>query len=221
MSELVFIENGQAVTDSLTVSDVFGKDHKNVVRDIDNQINKLRMADEGEFIKLNFEPGIFKGANNKEGKKYNLSEDAFTLVAMSYVTPEAMKFKVKFIQEFKRIKEELTKPKALTEHEQRIELLKLSLAHEEKFNEYDQRLGQLEDNVRIDAFQQTVIQKQINKRVYKVFETHNPQGLEIKKLFPCIHRNLRDAFGVPTYKDLRKLDFDEALSWVQSWRPLI
>jgi Rha family phage regulatory protein len=107
MNELVFIENGKAVTDSLTVAEVFGKEHKNVVRDIDNQIEKLKVADESEFIKLNFEPETFKGANNKEGKKYHLTEDAFTLIAMAYITPEAMKFKVKFIQEFKRMRETL------------------------------------------------------------------------------------------------------------------
>jgi phage antirepressor YoqD-like protein len=37
-----------------------------------------------------------------------MTEDAFAVVAMSYVTPEAMKFKVKFLEEFKRIREALT-----------------------------------------------------------------------------------------------------------------
>lgn len=35
MNQLVFIENGKSVTDSLTVAEVFGKDHKNVIRDIE------------------------------------------------------------------------------------------------------------------------------------------------------------------------------------------
>jgi anti-repressor protein len=221
MNELVFIENGQVVTDSLVVSGVFGKEHKNVMRDIDTQLNKLALAGEGKFNKLNFERIEYKDARNRTQEKYNMTEDAFTLVAMSYTTPEAMKFKVKFIEAFKKMREELSSPKALSEREQRVELLKLTLEHEEKFEEYDGRLSKLEDNVRIDSFQQNVIQKQVKKRVYKVFEDHNPNGLELSKLFPCIHRNLRDSFGVPTYKDLRKLDFDDALSWVKSWRPLI
>jgi len=153
--------------------------------------------------------------------KIDMTEEAFVLVAMGYNTREAVQMKIKFIQEFKRMKEELSKPKALSEREQRVELLKLSLAHEEKFNEVDQRIEKLENNLSINAYQQNVIQKQIKKRVYKVFNDLNPNGLDIKKLFPNIHRNLRDAFGVPTYKDLRKLDFDDALAWIQSWRPLI
>lgn len=58
----------------------------NVVRDIEVQIEKLKEADEFEFIKLNFEPEKFKSGNNKVETKYDLSEDAFALVVMAYVT---------------------------------------------------------------------------------------------------------------------------------------
>lgn len=40
---------------------------------------------------------------------------------------------------------------------------------EQKQNEQDQRIGKLEDNLRIDSFQQNVIQKQIKVRVYQVY----------------------------------------------------
>ncbi|MEK4669183.1 Rha family transcriptional regulator [Niallia sp. FSL R7-0271] len=221
MSQLVFIDRKRVVTDSLTVAEVFGKEHKNVKRDILNQVEKIALTDEVDFIGLNFERIDYVDGKGRKQEKILLTEDAFTLIAMSYVTPEAMKFKIKFIQEFKAMREELQKPKVLTDHQQRIELLKLSLEHEEKFVEYDGRLSKLEDNVRIDSFEQDALQKQIKKRVYKVFETANPNGLDLKKLFPCIHRNFRDAFGVPTYRDLRKLDYEEAVSWVSTWRPLI
>ncbi|MCY8083248.1 ORF6C domain-containing protein [Bacillus inaquosorum] len=91
---------------------------------------------------------------------------------------------------------------------------------EQKQNEQDQRIGKLEDNLRIDSFQQNVIQKQIKVRVYQVYENISGEGTDIRKLFSSIHKNLRDAFGVPSYRDLRKLDFDEALAWVKLWRPL-
>ncbi|NNU89796.1 phage antirepressor KilAC domain-containing protein [Anoxybacillus sp. CHMUD] len=111
MNQLVFIENNRVVTDSLTVAEVFGKEHKHVVRDIEVQISKLHEAKEHEFVKSNFGLEIFKAKNNKEAKKYLLTEEAFTLVAMSYTTPEAMKMKVRFIEEFKRMRAELEKQK--------------------------------------------------------------------------------------------------------------
>lgn len=108
MRSLVFLENSKVVTDSLTVAEVFSKRHADVIRDIEVQLNKLNEAGEQEFGKRNFALSSYS-SGNREYKKYNLTEEAFTIVAMSYVTPEAMKMKVRFIQEFKRMQQELMK----------------------------------------------------------------------------------------------------------------
>lgn len=110
--QLVFVNNNRPLTDSLTVAEVFGKEHRNVLADIDNQIGKLREAGETEWGVLNFQQTQYQHPQNKQWyPKVNLTEDAFAIVAMSYVTPEAMKMKVRFLEEFKRMREELNKPK--------------------------------------------------------------------------------------------------------------
>lgn len=103
MDQLVFIESGQVVTDSLTVAEVFGKEHKNVLADIRKQ---SEYAGE-DFAQLNFQPGSYKDKNKQKRPKVNLTEDAFTLIAMSYNTKESVQMKVKFIQEFKRMRASL------------------------------------------------------------------------------------------------------------------
>ena len=215
MNELVFVENGQAVTDSLTVAEVFEKNHDKVMRDIRN----LNCSQ--EFNIANFVEIEYVDSRGRNQKKYLIKRDGLAFLVFGYTGSKAAEYKEKYIAAFNEMENALKQPRALTEHEQRIELLKLSLEHEQKFSQVDQRIEKLEENIRIDAFQQTVLQKQIGIRVYKVFEEYNPDQLDLKKLFPKIHRNLRDAFGVPTYKDIRKIDFDEAVSWVKSWRPLI
>jgi anti-repressor protein len=107
MKEIVFIENDRVVTDSLTVAEVFGKNHKDVLRDIDNQIEKLNEADEKEFSQRNFAPSDYINERGRQYRKYLLTEEGFTLVTMAYTTVEAMRFKVRFINEFNRMKEEL------------------------------------------------------------------------------------------------------------------
>lgn len=109
MNQLVFVEEGKVFTDSLTVSDVFGKPHDKVVRDITVQITKLKEADEENWSIANFGVAFYQHHQNKQWyRKYILTEDAFALVAMSYVTPEAMKMKVKFLKEFKEMKKQLS-----------------------------------------------------------------------------------------------------------------
>lgn len=111
MNQLVFIESNRVVTDSLTVAEVFGKRHDHVLRDIEVQIEKLHEAGEHEFSLLNFGESTYTNERGREYKRFLLTEEAFTLVAMSYTTPEAMKMKVRFIEEFKRMRAELEKQK--------------------------------------------------------------------------------------------------------------
>lgn len=109
--KLVYIENNRPVTDSLIVAETFGKRHADVMRDIEVQINKLNEAEMSEWGLRNFAHTQYQHHQNKQWyPKYNLTEDAFAIVAMSYVTPEAMKMKVKFLDEFRRMKEHLSKP---------------------------------------------------------------------------------------------------------------
>lgn len=110
MNQLVFVENNEAVTDSLTIAEMFGKRHDNVMADIENQIAKLNEADEEKWGVLNFQETQYQHPQNKQWyQKYNLTEDGFAIVAMSYVTAEAMKMKIKFLQEFKKMKEFIQK----------------------------------------------------------------------------------------------------------------
>jgi len=106
-TQLVFIEGGRVFTDSLIVSEVFSKEHKNVVRDIEVQMAKLREGGEFEFSRLNFEQSDYVNERGRTYQKYVMTEDGFAMIAMSYVTPAAMRMKVAFLAEFKRMRERL------------------------------------------------------------------------------------------------------------------
>lgn len=113
MGNLVFIENNRVLTDSLMVAESFNKTHDNVLRDIRNQLVKLYEVAEEDWALLNFEECEYnndsaKGINkNRKYTKFLLTEDAFTLVTMSYTTVEAMKFKVTYIKAFREMEAKL------------------------------------------------------------------------------------------------------------------
>ena len=215
MNQLVFIENGQVVTDSLTVSQVFGKRHDNVIRDIKSQIE---MAGK-DFSVLNFEVGSYIDKNNQERPKYNLTEEAFALVVFSYNTKEAVHTKIKFIQEFKRMKEELSKPKSLSPHEQRVEMLKLALEQEEKLSKVENRVEKLEIDVKeritLESGEQRKLQRAISKKVYSITEDRDVRKL----LFAEMYREIRDRFGVASYKDIKSHELESAIAYVNAWIP--
>ncbi|WP_336772345.1 Rha family transcriptional regulator [Paenibacillus sp. MMO-58] len=100
-NKLVQIENGRPVTDSLTVAEAFGKQHKDVLRDI------RCLGTSEDFNQRNFAPVDYKDAGGRTYQKYIMTQDGFTILAMGYTGSEAMRFKEMYINEFNRMREEL------------------------------------------------------------------------------------------------------------------
>ena len=95
--------NGQTVpsTTSLKIAEVTGKEHFNVIRDIENLIA------EGEFNDLNFEAVDYKDKKGELRKMYILDETFTTVLLMGFTGKEAVKWKIAFTKEFPRMREEL------------------------------------------------------------------------------------------------------------------
>ncbi|MGI7969740.1 Rha family transcriptional regulator [Campylobacter coli] len=114
MNNVVFINNQEVVFEnkdeqvfctSLDVAKVFGKEHKNILRDIENILNDLREIGDLQ-CKLNFELSFkvrkiqgFKGRERKY-PYYNLTRDGFSLLAMGFTGKEALQWKILFINAF-------------------------------------------------------------------------------------------------------------------------
>lgn len=84
----------RAACTSLDVAETFGKEHKNVLRDI------RELGCSVEFNRLNFEPISYTDAMNRKQEAIFMTRDGFTLLAMGYTGELAMKFKEGYIKQF-------------------------------------------------------------------------------------------------------------------------
>ncbi|MFJ8453287.1 Rha family transcriptional regulator [Bacillus paramycoides] len=223
VSEFVFMEGNQVVTDSLTMAQMFGKEHKNVIRDIEVQLEKLIEANETKWGQLNFEHTQYQHYQNKQWyPKFNLTEDAFAIVAMSYITPEAMKMKIKFLQEFKRMKDyiQVQRQEVPTDPFDQIELLALGTT---KLNKRVEQLEQtVNERMTVDYSQQQAIRNAVNRRVYKLWEDGTINQLvhdSKKKMFAAAWKDVKSSFAVNSYCNILQKDFNEAISYINAWRP--
>lgn len=227
--KLVFIENNRVVTDSLTLAEASGKTHDNVIRDIRTQIEKLNEAGEHQWSVLNFEETQYQHHQNKQWyPKINLTEDAFAIVAMSYITPEAMKMKVKFLSEFRMMHEELTKQTNIStlspqlqfmiQMEQKTKLLELhQAAIEKKQDQQDQQYSELklvvDNEVWLTDNQKADIQDRVKNRCGVL------QHMGYQSSFQGIYSSLKTHFNVPKYDKIPRKDFEKALDFIRGWYP--
>lgn len=96
--DIVSERKGVPVTTSRKIAQVFEKEHKNVLRDIENILT------DDEFSRLNFELSNYK-SRGKKYPEYVLTKNGFTLLVMSYTGEKAMNFKKAYICQFDAMEE--------------------------------------------------------------------------------------------------------------------
>jgi len=149
MNQLVYIQNNEVVTDSITIAGMFSKEHKHVKRDIQNTIDNLdalKETEEAQELGIDFNTTKFgrigyKDSRNREQVKFLMNFDAFMLVTMSYTTQKAMLIKVKYINEFNRMQQQL---KEQNVPKTQLEILQGTI---NQLVEQEQRVNKLEADV--------------------------------------------------------------------------
>lgn len=92
--QLVTAQGEQVTTTSRKIAELFGKQHRNVLRAIDN----LGCSD--EFRALNFEPVDFIDKNGDSRREFNITKDGMAFLCMGFTGKEAAKFKEAYINAF-------------------------------------------------------------------------------------------------------------------------
>ncbi|OLQ51135.1 Rha family transcriptional regulator [Bacillus paralicheniformis] len=224
-NQLVFNKENIAVTDSLIIAETFDKQHKDVLRDI-----RIQMDYAGEeFSQRNFAPSNYE-VRGKQYPKYDLTEEAFTLVVFGYNTKEAVQTKIKFIQEFKRMKEYIQnqqQPKAMNAKESILANMKLTIQLNEDVDGMKEDIKQLrhdmDKKLTLDYSQQQAMRNAVNKRVHKLW---NEDMVDKKiyettrRVYAALWKNLKDAYRVNAYPNILQKDFEEAMSFIEGWRPI-
>lgn len=131
MNELVIVHNKQAVTTSLHVAEVFGKDHKHVLETISN------LAAEKSAAKF-FAEATYDN-RGKQYPMYYMNRDGFTLLAMGFTGKKALQFKIQYIQAFNSMETQIRTGYAIPGSY--AEALKLAANQAEKIEQQKQTIA--------------------------------------------------------------------------------
>lgn len=100
--KLVYLENDRPVTDSLMVAETFGKRHDDVLK----SIRELECSE--DFSLRNFAESTYTNDRGRTYPKYIITQDGFAFLVMGYTGKEAARFKEMYINEFNRMRQQLS-----------------------------------------------------------------------------------------------------------------
>lgn len=108
-------KDGKILANSKEVAERFGKQHKNILRNIKNLSKDM----------LNFEQMFIQGSlpdnYGREQKVYFMNRDGFSLLCMGFTGKKALEWKLKYIEAFNRM-EETIKAGTYLSKEERLKL---------------------------------------------------------------------------------------------------
>ncbi|WP_020615790.1 Rha family transcriptional regulator [Paenibacillus daejeonensis] len=186
MQNLVFIQNGRPITDSLTIAETFGKDHDKVIRDI-------RTLDcSPEFSTANFGESTYRSDRGRTYPKYLITQDGFAFLVMGYTGREAARFKERYIAEFNRMRDALnvnpfvlpgTLPEALrlaADLAEKNSMLQGQIEAERPLVVFAESLQVSEDSILVADLSKLLRQNGINTGEKRLFDWLRQNGYLIK-----------------------------------------
>lgn len=219
MNELVVMRNRQAVTTSLAVAQAFEKNHKDVLEAIRT---KISTAENSALLNM-FVEDSYTATNGKRNKMYYMNRDGFTFIAMGFTGRKADEFKLKYIQAFNAMEEQIRNQSRLPQSP--TEMLKLAidstLETAGKVDVLNTRMDEFEQNARLDPSEYGWLGKKINAEInYYVSANHLELNQKQRsKLYSDINRGVNEVAGVSTRTQIRKKDWEVVLKYLRQWTP--
>ncbi|WP_373143825.1 Rha family transcriptional regulator [[Clostridium] innocuum] len=207
-------DHQQPVVSSLQIAEDFNKKHKDVLESIRNLVAENSAA-KSWFYETTYE------SRGKQYPMYLMNKDGFTFLVMGFNGKLANEWKIKYIQAFNAMEQQI-KDGLPTTPEEKLDLL-VEVAHNQKakVEKIDERVTHLEKNARIDPTQYGYIGNLVNKRLQAVKEVYKYQWTKQQcgALRHGINRDICDAMDARPRTQIRAKDFDKACHFVEGWNP--
>ena len=107
---------GKVFCTSLEIAKVFNKNHKDILRAIDERLknneflanlDSKELQDVLDFKERNFAPATYKDAKGENRRAYELTRDGFSFIALGLTGKKADLWKIQFINAFNTMEKEL------------------------------------------------------------------------------------------------------------------
>ena len=210
----VIVKNKDKITSLEIVSEInkFRKEegNKSELRH-DNLLQIIRDEFAEEISLLKIQESTYKNDRGREYPMFILSLNQAKQILMR----ESKFVRKAMINYIEKLEEQIKNPFANLSIQQ---MMIATLQEQEKIVDRVEVLENKVDNeIRVDNGEQRKIQRAVATRVYQRLDIV-PELTEDKKyMFQAIYRDLKDRFGVASYRDIKRKDLRDCLEYVSAW----
>lgn len=195
MSELINVQqvDGQLLVSSREIATNFEKQHKHVIEKIENT------RAENSAIQEMFIESTYIASNGKTNKEFLITRDGFSLLVMGFTGSKAMNWKLRYIEAFNKMEQQLKNPFSNMSKE-----LQAILLVDKRQQELDNRITTIEDKMTVNYELAENLRSAINCRAVELLGGKDAEAYKKlnKKLYASFYRDIKRTFKVNSYKNL-------------------
>ncbi|WP_042165585.1 Rha family transcriptional regulator [Paenibacillus gorillae] len=213
MNQLKIVnQNNQLLVDSREVAEMTGKQHKDLLRDIRNYNDVLLSAN---LRSVDFFIGsTYQDNTGRTLPAFLLTRKGCDMVANKMTGEKGVLFTAAYVTEFERMERAINDPYASLSPE-----LRAVLVMDTKVQQLESRIeevdSKIETQIRLNQGEQRRMQKAVSSRIYKFSADREERG----KMFQELYREIKDRWGVPSYRDVSQKDMQDVIRYIDAWFP--
>ncbi len=211
--------DGQAIETicSTEVAAMVEKEHSELLKDIRRYMGQLAEGNipRGSF----FLESTYLDANNQSRPCFQVTKKGCEFIAHKLTGTKGSLFTAKYIDRFHEMQDYIVEKKFdITKYSPEMQAL---LMHDEKLQVVESRLDDLEDNIHITRSQQKKLRQFVNSVVVSALGSRHSNAYKLfsGKAFSAFWRDYYNRFNVTSYLDTPKMKWQEALQFVNDWKP--
>lgn len=215
---------GQPVVSSREVANNFEKEHRNVLRDVENIVKEgCSNLSRPLFIESKYQ----HPQNKQYYKEYLLTRDGFSLLVMGFTGAKALEWKLKYIEAFNKMEEKL---KNINPYIGMSKELQAIFVIDKKQQQIEQNVQAVKDdledfkgnaplfNIECDTLQKTLRGKVIKELGGKKSLAYKDKSIRTK-MYIDAQNQLKREFDVSSYKAIKRCQLDDALKVIEAYKP--
>ena len=231
MNQLIEIKNkeGQLVVSSRQIARDFGKNHRDILKAIDDLISQMGVAK--NYADLFILSKYVQEQNKQTYREYLITRDGFSLLVMGFTGNKALEWKLKYIEAFNKMEKTIktgilgnlsTEMQALLMHDKKIQAVVEHIEDtEQKLSDVDQDLQSFKKDMPLLGIDLERIKKARNKKIVPLLGGKNSQAYKDNSLRGKVYSDsayqVWREFGVDSFKEIKRCQCDIAIKIIDKY----
>ncbi len=221
MDELkVFNFNDVDVVDSRDVARMVERNHKDLLRDIRGYVKIMEESNERKIAPVDFFiPSTYQDGKGETRPCYLITKKGCDMVANKMTGEKGVLFTAAYVSAFERMRKQA--PSAFQAPASKE--LQAIFMLDNRTVQHEQRITALEDTMVVDYGQQRTLTNQVNAVVISALGGSDSPAYHDKhvrgKVYSECNRDIQNWFRVNSRNNVPRKRFDEAVEYIQRWRP--